>query len=164
MLPPETALWNRVEQAAQEIFASYGFGEIRLPIFETTDLFARSIGLETDVVSKEMYTFTDGPLKRLEDIAGYIRSMVEYQSFLFVAQLFDFYVREFELGVSRGDLPEEHRSTLLEMHNILEAVQNLDARRHEGDRHAQCCREQTTPPGKQQCALAIVTARIVVQP
>ena len=133
LLPPETTLWNRVEQTAHEVFATFGFGEIRLPIFEQTELFARSIGLETDVVSKEMYTFTDGPLKRLEDIAGYIRSMVEYQSFLFVAQLFDFYVREFELGVSRGDLPEEHRSTLLEMHNILEAVQNLDARRHEGD-------------------------------
>ena len=59
LLPPETALWNRVEQTAQEVFASYGFGEIRLPIFETTDLFARSIGLETDVVSKEMYTFAD---------------------------------------------------------------------------------------------------------
>ena len=59
LLPPETALWNRVEQTAQEVFASYGFGEIRLPIFETTDLFARSIGLETDVVSKEMYTFVD---------------------------------------------------------------------------------------------------------
>ena len=59
LLPPETALWNRVEQTAREIFTSYGFGEIRLPIFETTDLFARSIGLETDVVSKEMYTFVD---------------------------------------------------------------------------------------------------------
>lgn len=59
LLPPETALWNRVEQTAQEVFALYGFGEIRLPIFETTDLFARSIGLETDVVSKEMYTFAD---------------------------------------------------------------------------------------------------------
>ena len=59
LLPPETALWNRVEQTAQEVFTSYGFGEIRLPIFEATDLFARSIGLETDVVSKEMYTFVD---------------------------------------------------------------------------------------------------------
>jgi histidyl-tRNA synthetase len=59
LLPPETALWNRVEQTAQEVFASYGFGEVRLPIFEETDLFARSIGLETDVVSKEMYTFVD---------------------------------------------------------------------------------------------------------
>ena len=59
LLPPETALWSRVEQTAQEVFTSYGFGEVRLPIFETTDLFARSIGLETDVVSKEMYTFVD---------------------------------------------------------------------------------------------------------
>ena len=59
LLPPETALWNRVEQIAQEVFTSYGFGEIRLPIFEATELFARSIGLETDVVSKEMYTFED---------------------------------------------------------------------------------------------------------
>jgi histidyl-tRNA synthetase len=59
LLPPETALWTRVERIAQEIFTSYGFGEIRLPIFEQTDLFARSIGLETDVVSKEMYSFED---------------------------------------------------------------------------------------------------------
>jgi histidyl-tRNA synthetase len=61
LLPPETALWNRVEQTAQEVFASYGFGEIRLPIFEPTELFARSIGAHTDVVSKEMYTFQDKP-------------------------------------------------------------------------------------------------------
>lgn len=59
LLPPETALWNRAERIAQEVFTSYGFGEIRLPIFEQTDLFARSIGLETDVVSKEMYSFED---------------------------------------------------------------------------------------------------------
>jgi histidyl-tRNA synthetase len=59
LLPPETALWTRVERIAQEVFTSYGFGEIRLPIFEQTDLFARSIGLETDVVSKEMYSFED---------------------------------------------------------------------------------------------------------
>jgi histidyl-tRNA synthetase len=57
LLPPETALWSRVEQTAHEVFATFGFGEIRLPIFEATDLFARSIGAETDVVSKEMYTF-----------------------------------------------------------------------------------------------------------
>lgn len=57
LLPPETALWNRAERIAQEVFTSYGFGEIRLPIFEQTELFARSIGAETDVVSKEMYTF-----------------------------------------------------------------------------------------------------------
>ena len=59
LLPPETALWNRVEQTAREVFDTFGYGEIRLPIFEPTDLFARSIGLDTDVVSKEMYTFED---------------------------------------------------------------------------------------------------------
>jgi histidyl-tRNA synthetase len=57
LLPPETALWNRVEQTAHTVFGTFGFGEIRVPIFESTDLFARSIGAETDVVSKEMYTF-----------------------------------------------------------------------------------------------------------
>jgi histidyl-tRNA synthetase len=61
LLPPETALWNRVEQTAREVFATYGFGEIRLPIFEPTELFARAVGGDTDIVSKEMYTFTDGP-------------------------------------------------------------------------------------------------------
>src|SRR3979490_3029846 len=59
LLPPETALWNRVEQTAHEVFATFGFGEIRLPTFEPTELFARAVGGETDVVSKEMYTFED---------------------------------------------------------------------------------------------------------
>jgi histidyl-tRNA synthetase len=57
LLPPETVLWNRVEQTAHEVFATFGFGEIRVPIFEQTELFARSIGTDTDVVSKEMYSF-----------------------------------------------------------------------------------------------------------
>jgi histidyl-tRNA synthetase len=59
ILPPDSALWNRVEQTAREVFESYGFRDIRLPIFEETDLFARSIGADTDVVGKEMYTFQD---------------------------------------------------------------------------------------------------------
>jgi histidyl-tRNA synthetase len=59
LLPPETALWNRVEQAANEVFTTFGFGEIRLPIFEPTELFARAVGADTDVVSKEMYSFED---------------------------------------------------------------------------------------------------------
>ena len=59
ILPPDSTLWNRVEQTAREVFATYGFGEIRPPIFEQTELFARSIGAETDVVEKEMYTFED---------------------------------------------------------------------------------------------------------
>src|ERR1700722_19533321 len=58
LLPPETALWNQVEQTAREVFATFHFGEIRLPIFEPTELFARAVGGDTDIVGKEMYTFT----------------------------------------------------------------------------------------------------------
>jgi histidyl-tRNA synthetase len=61
ILPPESALWNRVEQTAREVFATYGYGEIRLPIFEQTELFARSVGMDTDIVAKEMYSFEDPP-------------------------------------------------------------------------------------------------------
>jgi len=57
LLPPETELWNRAEQTAHELFSTFGYGEIRLPIFEDTALFARAVGGETDIVSKEMYTF-----------------------------------------------------------------------------------------------------------
>jgi histidyl-tRNA synthetase len=59
LLPSETPLWNHVEETAHAVFGTFGFSEIRLPIFEPTELFARSIGLDTDVVSKEMYTFED---------------------------------------------------------------------------------------------------------
>ncbi len=59
ILPPDSARWNWFEHTAREVFESYNFGEIRLPIFEETELFARSIGLETDVVSKEMFSFED---------------------------------------------------------------------------------------------------------
>jgi histidyl-tRNA synthetase len=55
ILPPESALWNRVEQTAREVFSTFGFAEIRLPIFEATELFARAVGLETDIVGKEMF-------------------------------------------------------------------------------------------------------------
>jgi histidyl-tRNA synthetase len=57
LLPPDTALWNRVEQTAHEVFTTYGYGEIRPPVIEPTELFARAVGGDTDIVSKEMYTF-----------------------------------------------------------------------------------------------------------
>jgi histidyl-tRNA synthetase len=60
LLPPETALWNRIEATARSVFGGYNFGEIRTPIFEDTGLFARGVGEETDIVSKEMYTWSDG--------------------------------------------------------------------------------------------------------
>jgi len=60
LLPPETALWNFVEAAARDVFRAYNFQEIRTPIFEETQLFARGVGEETDIVAKEMYTWSDG--------------------------------------------------------------------------------------------------------
>ena len=59
LLPPNTTLWNHVEETARTAFGTFGFGEIRPPIFEPTELFARAVGGETDIVSKEMYTFDD---------------------------------------------------------------------------------------------------------
>ncbi|MGA7832699.1 MAG: histidine--tRNA ligase [Terracidiphilus sp.] len=60
LLPPETALWNRIEATARAVFARYNFGEIRTPVFEDTGLFARGVGEETDIVSKEMFSWSDG--------------------------------------------------------------------------------------------------------
>jgi histidyl-tRNA synthetase len=60
ILPPDSALWNWFEQTARETFESYNFGEIRTPIFEETELFASSIGAETDIVSKEMFAWDEG--------------------------------------------------------------------------------------------------------
>ena len=82
ILPPDSTLWNWFEQAAREVFEAYNFREIRLPIFEETDLFARSIGADTDVVGKEMYTFADRDdtsiSLRPEATAGVARAYIEH--------------------------------------------------------------------------------------
>jgi histidyl-tRNA synthetase len=59
LLPPDTALWNFVEDTVRKVFRAYNFHEIRTPIFESTELFARGVGEETDIVSKEMFTWYD---------------------------------------------------------------------------------------------------------
>lgn len=59
IMPPDIHIWQEVERKAREVFASYGFLEIRTPIVESTSVFARSIGENTDIVEKEMYTFED---------------------------------------------------------------------------------------------------------
>jgi histidyl-tRNA synthetase len=74
LLPPETALWNRVEQTAHEVFGTFGFGEIRPPIFEPTELFARAVGSDTDIVSKEMYTFESSEVPNLVELRTYYLS------------------------------------------------------------------------------------------
>src|SRR2546430_9149277 len=89
LLPPDTALWNFVEAAARDVFHAYNFQEIRTPIFEETQLFARSVGEETDIVSKEMYTWDDrgrgqsekgqSLTLRPENTAGVVRAYVEHK-------------------------------------------------------------------------------------
>ncbi len=59
IMPPESERWQRVESVAREVFYLYGYRELRLPLLERTELFARSIGQDTDIVAKEMYTFPD---------------------------------------------------------------------------------------------------------
>jgi len=82
LLPPETELWNQVEQTAREVFSTYGFGEIRPPIFEPTELFARAVGGETDIVSKEMYSFEDRPAgipdsRKFMELGDYVLAIEE---------------------------------------------------------------------------------------
>ena len=89
LLPSETALWNRIEATARAVFARYNFGEIRTPIFEDTSLFARSVGEETDIVSKEMYSWDDRARAqseksqsltlRPENTAGVVRAYIEHK-------------------------------------------------------------------------------------
>src|SRR6201985_2014910 len=83
LLPPETALWNFVEAAVRDVFRAYNFQEIRTPIFEETALFARGVGEETDIVSKEMYTFPDRDETSLtlrpENTASVIRAYIEHR-------------------------------------------------------------------------------------
>ena len=82
ILPSETGRWQRVEAAGRATFEAYGYREIRLPLFERTELFARGIGDETDIVKKEMYTFEDrggdSLTLRPEATAGLVRSYIEH--------------------------------------------------------------------------------------
>lgn len=79
ILPGEVARWQRIEQAARDIFQRFTFSEIRLPIIEETQLFARSIGQATDIVEKEMYSFADkGITMRPEATASLLRAFIEH--------------------------------------------------------------------------------------
>jgi histidyl-tRNA synthetase len=89
ILPPETALWQHVEQASRDVFHRYNFQEIRTPVFEETQLFARGVGEDTDIVSKEMFTWEDRPRAqsekaqsltlRPENTAGVVRAYIEHK-------------------------------------------------------------------------------------
>jgi histidyl-tRNA synthetase len=81
VLPADMHLWHRLELTVRDVFAAYGFSEIRIPILEKTELFARAIGDATDVVEKEMYSFVDrnGDTLSLrpEGTAGVVRAVLQ---------------------------------------------------------------------------------------
>ena len=89
ILPPDTSLWQRVEESARSVFERYNFREIRTPIFESTELFARGVGEETDIVGKEMFTWEDKARAqseksqsltlRPENTAGVVRAYIEHK-------------------------------------------------------------------------------------
>src|SRR5580692_9917184 len=89
LLPPDTALWNFVESTVRDVFRVYDFHEIRTPIFESTELFSRAVGEETDIVSKEMFTWEDrgraesdkgqSLTLRPEATAGVVRAYIEHK-------------------------------------------------------------------------------------
>lgn len=83
ILPAQTPSWRHMEEIAHRLAAQFGFSEIRIPIFESTELFARSIGGTTDIVEKEMYTFQDRDGSSLtlrpEGTAGVVRAVIEHR-------------------------------------------------------------------------------------
>src|SRR5512135_2656525 len=88
LLPPDTDLWNRVDAKVRDVFTRYNYHEIRTPIFEDTQLFSRSVGEETDIVIKEMFTWEDKArgqsekaqslTLRPENTAGVVRAYIEH--------------------------------------------------------------------------------------
>src|SRR5436190_8035424 len=89
ILPPDSALFQFVEEKAREVFRLYNFQEIRTPIFESTELFARGVGEDTDIVTKEMFTWEDKARAqsekaqsltlRPENTAGVVRAYIEHK-------------------------------------------------------------------------------------
>ena len=81
ILPQDVEAWHRLEEKALEVFTKYGYKEIRTPIFEATELFARGVGDSTDIVNKEMYTFEKSERSltlRPENTAGVVRAYIEH--------------------------------------------------------------------------------------
>ncbi|MGA1825641.1 MAG: histidine--tRNA ligase [bacterium] len=85
ILPDKSSIWQTIEKTVRDIFSCFGYLEIRTPIFEYTDLFAKSIGDQTDIVTKEMYTFSDRNNNQLtlrpEGTASVVRAYIEHKLF-----------------------------------------------------------------------------------
>ncbi|HEY1924366.1 MAG TPA: histidine--tRNA ligase [Candidatus Acidoferrum sp.] len=106
ILPPDSARWNWFEHTAREVFESYNFDEIRLPIFEETSLFARSIGEETDVVAKEMFSFSvydaAGLLVLRDPIIRWPRPWAKAEHFEAYKSIVTQFIADYKVARSRG--------------------------------------------------------------
>jgi histidyl-tRNA synthetase len=137
ILPPESALWNRVEQTARGVFGTFGFAEIRLPIFERTELFARSIGLETDVVSKEMYTFEDYEATDLAELRAAAVTIpadfANHETFVHFTTLVGNFLSAAYLAFQAGHIPKtpENEQTLQRARDL---VAILNTYQYQGSR------------------------------
>ena len=85
ILPNETAVWQRIEGTARDVFSRYNYAEMRTPMVEKTEVFSRTSGDSSDIVTKQMYTFEDKGGRsitlRPEGTAGVVRSFVENKLF-----------------------------------------------------------------------------------
>jgi len=109
ILPKEAKKWQKVEAVAKRIFQLYGYREIRTPVFEATELFERGTGLTTDIVIKEMYTFTDKGGRSLtlrpEYTPSIVRSIIENRLYLKPEHLRFYYIGP----MFRYDKPQKGR-------------------------------------------------------
>lgn len=143
ILPEQSAQWGRIETIARRIFATYGFGEIRLPLVERTELFRRGIGETTDIVEKEMYTFADRDgtslTLRPEGTASVVRAYVQHgmhqrETFSKLFYVGPMFRRErpqkgrsrqfWQIGVEAigRDDPAIDAEVILLMHDLLDAI------------------------------------------
>jgi len=106
---PEILIWQELEERVRSFFRRYCFSEIRTPVFESLELFARGIGGETEVVQKEMYTFTDKGGRQMtlrpENTASVVRAAIEHNLFNTFAPLRFFYMGP----MFRYDRPQKGR-------------------------------------------------------
>jgi histidyl-tRNA synthetase len=132
ILPPDSARWNWFEHTAREVFESYNFGEIRLPVFEETELFARSIGTDTDVVRKEMYTFREFPSKDLE---WHYYQVISVESDIGVSRTFTGYTRtldrllaELESAWKEAEISRSQKNevTIHKLKDLIDKAHKLD--------------------------------------
>lgn len=137
ILPPVSALWSRVEQTARDVFGTFGFAEIRLPIFERTDLFARAVGQETDIVSKEMYTFEDYEAADLVELRAaavtFVGPFGTQEAFVRFTTLVGNFVLSAEKAFKAGDIPKtpENERTLQKARDL---ITTLNTYQLQGDR------------------------------